>query len=362
MATTSTIQKKPCCRCDKGAGIFTCDGCQQSFCRKHSDEHRQELATQMDNVGQEHDVLQRDINKEAGVHPLLSGIDAWERESIDKIQQVAKQARVDLNQFINQKKQELKTVMGELTNELQSSRESEDYTELDLKKWLDQLNAFRRDLEQSINTYLVEEEDQRLVIRLIKVKNPEKSWLSSALQSTQTSIQNTHNNQYATMTNGERFGKGDQEIELSENDSVAMYSGPRLKRSAIIFGTNRYSMGGHRIHFQIEKKTDNNFFIGIVTLSQTDPSSIFSLVTTVNGWWRCDYSVVYDSIEKASQDSEMLEGDRLTLTIDCDQKRIQLEHHRRKRILKLSVDTQKCPRPWKLVVGLSPASGIRILH
>jgi hypothetical protein len=164
------------------------------------------------------------------------------------------------------------------------------------------------------------------------------------------------------MTNGERFGKGDQEIELSENDSVAMYSGPRLKRSAIIFGTNRYSMGGHRIHFQIEKKTDNNFFIGIVTLSQTDPSSIFSLVTTVNGWWRCDYSVVYDSIEKASQDSEMLEGDRLTLTIDCDQKRIQLEHHRRKRILKLSVDTQKCPRPWKLVVGLSPASGIRILH
>jgi hypothetical protein len=253
--------------------------------------------------------------------------------------------------------------MGELTNELQSSRESEDYTELDLKKWLEQLNAFRRDLEQSINTYLVEEEDQRLVIRLIKVKNPGKSWLSSALRSTQTSIQNTHNNQYASVTNGERFGKGDQEIELSENDSVAMYSGPKLKRSAIIFGTNQYSMGGgHLIPFRIEKKIDSNFFIGIVTLFQTDPSSVFSSGTTVNGWWRCDYSVVYNSAEIPSKDSELLEGDRLTLTIDCDQKRIQLEHHRKKRILKLSVDTQKCPFPWKSVVGLGSASGIRIIH
>jgi hypothetical protein len=362
MATANTIQKKPCSKCDKGSGIFTCDGCQQSFCRKHSDEHRQELATLMDNVGQEHDVLQRDINREAGVHPLLSRIDAWERESIDKIQQVANQARVDLNQLINQKKQELKTTMTKLTNELQSSRESEDYTELDLKKWIDQLNDFRQDLAQSINTYLIEEEDQRSVIRLIKVKNANQSLFSSAFQSIRKYDQNIRNNQYASLVNGERFGKGDKEIELLEDDSVAMYSGAKLRRSAIIFGTNLYSVDRHFIHFQVEKRTDDNIFIGIVTLSQTDPSSVFSTTTTVNGWWRCDYSIVYNVAEKASQHSEMLEGDRLTLTIDCDQKRIHLEHHRRKRILQLSIDTQKCPFPWKSVVGLGPGSGIRILH
>jgi hypothetical protein len=36
---TASIPKKPCSKCNKGGGIFTCDGCEQSFCRKHSDEH-----------------------------------------------------------------------------------------------------------------------------------------------------------------------------------------------------------------------------------------------------------------------------------------------------------------------------------
>jgi hypothetical protein len=166
MATANTTLKKPCSKCDKGGGIFTCDGCHQSFCRKHSEEHRQELTIQMDSLGQEHDILQRDINREANPHPLLSRIDMWERESINKIQQVANQARADLNRLINQKKQELKTTVGRLTNEIQFSRESEDYTELDLKNWINQLNELREDLEQSMNTYLVDEDDQRSVIRL----------------------------------------------------------------------------------------------------------------------------------------------------------------------------------------------------
>jgi hypothetical protein len=137
---TASVQKKLCCKCDKGGGVFTCDGCQQSFCRKHTDEHRQDLSVQMDKIEQEHDVFQRDLNKEMDLHPLLSRIDEWERESISKIQQVAKQARVDLRKLIEQNKQDLKTSMNQLTSELQTSRDSEDYTELDFKRWIDQLN------------------------------------------------------------------------------------------------------------------------------------------------------------------------------------------------------------------------------
>ena len=44
--------------------------------------------------------------------------------------------------------------MSRLTNELQSSRESEDYIELDLKKWIDQLSTIRQNLEHLVNAYL----------------------------------------------------------------------------------------------------------------------------------------------------------------------------------------------------------------
>jgi BMFP domain-containing protein YqiC len=53
----------------------------------------------MDIIGQEHDLLQRDLNKKMNSHSLLSRIDEWERESINKIQQVAKQARIDLEKL-----------------------------------------------------------------------------------------------------------------------------------------------------------------------------------------------------------------------------------------------------------------------
>jgi BMFP domain-containing protein YqiC len=365
MATANTTLKKPCSKCDKGGGIlggiFTCDGCHQSFCRKHSEEHRQELAIQMDSVGQEHDILQRDINREADVQPLLSRIDVWERESINKIQQVANQARADLNQLINQKKQELKTTVGRLINELQSSRESEDYTELDLKKWIDQLNELRQDLEQSINAYLLDEDNQRLVIRLIKVKNPQQ--LRSFTQPIGASGQNSNINQNSMSVNSERFGKGDDQIKLSENNLVAMDSGARSASPSFVFGVNQYSIGRHHIPFQIENKVNNNFFIGIVTFSQTDSSSVFSSTSTVNGWWLCLYAIVCGVRRTFSTITEMMEGDELTLTIDCDKKQIYINHDRTKEKLQLSVDIQKCPFPWKLVVGLGrTGNGIRIIH
>jgi hypothetical protein len=308
----------------------------------------------MDNLGQEHDILQRDMNREGDIRPLLSRIDAWEQESIDKIRKAAEQARIDLNELIDQKKQEHKTTMIRLTNELQSSRESEDYTELDLKKWIDQLNGLRQDLEQSIDTHLVEDKDQRSAIWLIKVKNPERS--------IETSIQNIRDNLYASSIDSERFDRADKGIELLEDGLVAMFSGPRLPRSGIIFGAYRYSTGNHRIDFQIEKMADNNFFIGIVTHSQTVASSVFSSNTTVNGWWRCNYSVVYGTATKGSAYSDILQGDKITLLIDCERKQIHLEHHRKKQPLQLSIDTQKCVFPWKLVVALSAGNGIRIVH
>lgn len=55
----SSSNRQPCIKCPKGLGITTCGGCEQWFCTKHFTEHRRELGTEMEHVGQEHDLLQR---------------------------------------------------------------------------------------------------------------------------------------------------------------------------------------------------------------------------------------------------------------------------------------------------------------
>src|SRR5689334_16342849 len=122
---SSATRKKICSKCNKSGGVATCDGCQQSFCTKHFIEHRQELSQQMDNIGQEHDVLQRDLTSEHGTHPLLARINQWEQESIEKIQTAAKSARLGLQKLLNEAKNSLKISISKMTEELQSSRESD---------------------------------------------------------------------------------------------------------------------------------------------------------------------------------------------------------------------------------------------
>jgi hypothetical protein len=54
--------------------------------------------------------------------------------------------------------------------------------------------------------------------------------------------------------------------------------------------------------------------------------------------------------------------DEVTLILKCDHQQIQLEHHRTKRTLQLSIDITTCPFPWKIIVEL-PTYGdcVRIL-
>jgi len=98
----STTSKTPCVTCDKGTGLFKCEGCTQTFCTKHVVEHRQTLHHQLDEIIAEHDTLQEILieNKDQG-HPLMCYIDDWEQKSIKKIQQMADMTRQTLAELTN---------------------------------------------------------------------------------------------------------------------------------------------------------------------------------------------------------------------------------------------------------------------
>jgi hypothetical protein len=336
----SATTKKTCAKCNKGAGTAMCHGCQQSFCTKHFIEHRQELSQQMDNIGQEHDVLRKDLTHEQSTHPLLTRINQWEQESIIKIQTAAESARTDLQQLLNKAKNSLKTLVSKMTGELQSSRDSDDYTELDIKKWTDQLQKLRAMLDSPTNINVDYENDTRTMVRLIKVTDQRSS--DSLDSRTSRNLETSVSERFL-----ESFGK----IKLSEGGLLATCVDGYQEKSCVS-GINRYSSGIHYIRFRIEQINTNFYpFLGIVNLSEKLKSDIWHS-TSCHGWWDLDYLVVGGRGQIQSYTRITRTGDEVTLILDCDNQRIQLEHHRTHRIVDMSIDLRICAFPWKIIVSL----------
>ena len=94
--------KTSCAVCENKdiSGIFKCEGCSQTFCLKHTNEHRQYLRHQLDEIIFEHDSIFNAFDESQQESSLLFGqIDQWEKDSIIKIQQAAHDARIELQQM-----------------------------------------------------------------------------------------------------------------------------------------------------------------------------------------------------------------------------------------------------------------------
>ncbi len=358
MASAAT--KKTCAKCNKGGGTAMCYGCEQAFCTKHFIEHRQELSQQMDNIGQEHDVLRRDLTHEQGTHALLARINQWEQESIAKIQTTAKSARTHLQQLLNKAKNNLKTSVSKMTEELQSSRESDDYTELDIKKWTNQLQELRDMLDNPTTIDVDYENDTRSVISLIKVTDQQSS--KSLAQTSQLHKLSNRISDTLEISVSERFVDTFGGITLLEGGLVAT-SWDDNEDGASVCGIGRYSSGMHSIRFRVEKSSIGCYILfGIVNPSEKMKKKML-YSRSLYGWWDLHYSVVSGNEKSNGSPKTIQPGDEVTLILDCDGQRIQLEHHRINRIVDMPIDLRLCAFPWKIIVLIrGPNDSVRILH
>ena len=92
-------QRTSCAACGKTAGMFTCHGCSKSYCLQHTNEHRNMLDEQMDEIIANHHSLKQqtsDKKVEKSYQILLEQIDKWEQQSIEKIHQTANDIRQEL--------------------------------------------------------------------------------------------------------------------------------------------------------------------------------------------------------------------------------------------------------------------------
>ena len=143
----SASSPNSCVKCPKGRAQTICSGCQQWLCVKHFNEHRQELTHEMEGVSQQHNEFHQDfVSPNNNPHPLFIRINNWEQRSIERIRQVAHDVRQNLKEHLNTNKRKLERSFDEIGAELRSSRENEDYTEIELQRWVNQLTEIRQQL------------------------------------------------------------------------------------------------------------------------------------------------------------------------------------------------------------------------
>ena len=159
--------QQQCVTCNKKGRVLTCNGCQQTFCGKHVIVHRQELASQLDDIMQDHDLLQQELTRSSDQHILMGRINSWEQKSITKIQVAAKAARTDLQLIIKNSKERLTKECRGVAESLRSSREADDFSELDLTRWMRQLEELKFETSSPSSVQMIE--DEHSVIPLITI-------------------------------------------------------------------------------------------------------------------------------------------------------------------------------------------------
>lgn len=96
----------------KGVGVFKCEGCSETFCRKHANEHRDILSNQLDEISIGHDLLQQSISsfndEEECYRSVIQQINKWEEDSIKRIQQIAVETRNQVEKLISLRKGNVK--------------------------------------------------------------------------------------------------------------------------------------------------------------------------------------------------------------------------------------------------------------
>ncbi|UJR32159.1 hypothetical protein I4U23_019626 [Adineta vaga] len=339
-------KKLQCITCSNSTGVMTCSGCQQTFCGKHTLEHRQKLSQQLDSIMQEHNVLQRDFERAFKDHVLFLKIDEWEKETITKVQISAENARKQLQQMIEKSKEPLTKTYRDLAMNLRSSREADDYSENELNRWINQLKQLKSEMISPVQAKLIDNEWS--VIKLISIKDL-----------------NTMKNIPVSITQ-DRFSKVIGSVTLDNDGLLAKHTSNDWNYEYVL-GEQRYSEGRHTILFKIEQcGIPYNLFFGCISSEVIQKRISINSISTA-GWF--GFNQVYQHGIRNGNPSvhgynsnEIAANDVLYLTFDCEKKQLELFHEDTNKRHVISVNIEKAPLPWQLLMMLTDKDDcVRIL-
>ncbi|UJR14244.1 hypothetical protein I4U23_001235 [Adineta vaga] len=319
MMTTLTT---PCTICaNKSIGIFKCEGCTKVFCRKHVNEHRDDLRQQLDEIIHEHDQLHQLINQtENEYHSLFDQITQWKEKAIEKIHQVTEKIRADIIEQIQAQKESNLQTLKYLSRRLRKACEDDDYIENDLHTWTTTLQDLKRDLPTN-NSSLTLNEDSNVTlisnINLISTKHL------------------TFSNEYFLRFIGD--------IDIEDNGLVAIHD-IRKSSDAFVYGKQSYHQGKHTIRFLITK-TNANYITTFGIASVQAQLCVYG--------WNSDDQIVgrHHSHSEYLYNQYDMKGEtilEIELYIDCEQRKLSYLNQRTQCVKEIHVDLNLCPFPWQL--------------
>lgn len=290
-------------------------------------KHQEKLSKKMEKVYLYHNQIQQlimDDTKNISNHPLMQKIDDWEKESILKVQQTAKEVRQQFNQAFMKYTIEMSELLTQMNQQLNQICLQNNYIETDIKLWLEKLNEFKKDFQtpKTIN---------------IKVNENDKSFINK-IQLSQLSL--------------DTFRESIGDIQTKDNNYTITH-GPS-NGDATIRGCKEYSSGTHKFRFRVEKLGIPKWiFFGIISKTAVSQSSLYK-TPTVYGWgghhqvWLngAHYHQYENFIGEFNVDHVV------ELLIDCDQNKIRLNNETMAIKHEISVSPIKCPFPWMLYIGL----------
>ncbi|CAF3574906.1 unnamed protein product [Rotaria sp. Silwood1] len=328
MASSTVSSKVLCVVCNQRKGSFKCEGCLRMFCPKHSNDHRNDLSKQLEEIVIAHDLMQQIEDPQQ--HSLLKKVNQWEQESIVKIRQVAEEARNKLLKTTTEHTNKIKQKLNNLSDELRQAHDDNDFIEIDLQKWTKKLEELKKEL-YNLTTVTIEEDSTPLVFKILI---------------------DCHNS-------SDVFQRVCGIAQIKENGCLIVKDGVDDHRE--IRGKKEYISGQHILRFQIERLFGNLWiFFGII--SKFESMQLYSHNSPSSYGWTTNNQIYVGGQCRCEQTSNAIENDTVTLSIDCDQRRIMLKNERTNCVMQLSIDTTLCPFPWQFHLNLYDSlTRVRIL-
>ena len=152
MATAST--RTVCAYCQKEKLTYTCQGCLKNYCLTHLNEHRQELDRQLQEIENQHDEFRQNLQEQksnSNINPLIQEIDQWEKESIDRIKQIAEQCRVQLISCATAVFQGTLKKLNRLAEQIKEMRHENEFNEIDVNELKSRIRKLQEELVRPAN-------------------------------------------------------------------------------------------------------------------------------------------------------------------------------------------------------------------
>ena len=156
----SVTGKERCFMCGKEKATLRCGGCLREFCFNHLGDHRQELLRQFDDLEVNCDIFRHSLNQhieQPKNNNLIQDIDQWEHNSLQIIRQTAEEARQRLIKNSEDYNHQLEVKLNELIKQLQESRQQNDFNEINLRQFHDELDKLTKELNTPSNIFIREE-------------------------------------------------------------------------------------------------------------------------------------------------------------------------------------------------------------